>query len=70
MVLQRIKGLLTKQEADETAISELIIRSLERDSSWVDVYEMTGEVHVPELTDRDKELQPDVTARVREVLTC
>ena len=56
MVATRIRSFFPTQELDQDEISEAVIRALRRGSSWVEIYEKTGELQIPDSTDDDDKL--------------
>ena len=66
MVTTRIRSLFPAQEPDQDEISEAVIRALRRDTSWVDIYEKTGELQIPDSTDDDDKLR-DAVEHLRKV---
>ncbi|KAI5124589.1 hypothetical protein M0805_003108 [Coniferiporia weirii] len=70
LVKRRIKELIP--EASEwrrrIAVSDAVICALEDDPSWVELYEITGEVHVPESDAKLSDVSEELIARVKEVL--
>ncbi|KAH8117364.1 trafficking protein particle complex subunit 10, partial [Phellopilus nigrolimitatus] len=53
---------------ERNAIQELIIHALEGDSSWVELYEITGEVHVPDTDFKAIGVSDELFVRIRQSL--
>lgn len=48
LVLRHTKALFSESdETEEHTIQEEILSALGSDSAWIDMYEVTGEIHVP-----------------------
>ena len=68
-----IQGLSHEASIKENAesVQAHLVKALESSSKWVDIYEATGQLHVPELTIEDNDglrLETETVRKVRNLL--
>lgn len=68
-VTRRIEKLLPDagQWEQRRVIHDAVVRALEGNSSWIETYEATGEIHLPEDASRIDGISEDTFAGVKKV---